>query len=178
MKSERGVSLISLIIAILVLLLIAGVIIALAINKRTFTNTENNSVENTTNTVAATTVTWNANFKTPGDTMKYAIHIRNNGSYNAKIANTNGIVTPTPTCVGNETTVCGHIHYKLYTVAPTGNPASTGTELTSNFTVAAGTTETIYLVAWLDDSLTQAQLPSTNVVTNTIQTTLTFDQAN
>lgn len=53
MKSERGVSLISLIIAILVLLLIAGVIIALAINKRTFTNTENNSVENTTNTVAA-----------------------------------------------------------------------------------------------------------------------------
>ena len=132
----------------------------------------------TTNTVAATTVTWNANFKTPGDTMKYAIHIRNGGSYNAKIANTNGIVTPTPTCVGNETTVCGHIHYKLYTVAPTGNPASTGTELTSNFTVAAGTTETIYLVAWLDDSLTQAQLPSTNVVTNTIQTTLTFDQTN
>ncbi len=53
MKSERGVSLISLIIAILVLLLIAGVIIALAINKRTFTNIENNSVENTTNTVAA-----------------------------------------------------------------------------------------------------------------------------
>ena len=53
MKNERGVSLISLIIAILVLLLIAGVIIALAINKRTFTNTENNSVENTTNTVAA-----------------------------------------------------------------------------------------------------------------------------
>ena len=53
MKGERGVSLISLIIAILVLLLIAGVIIALAINKRTFTNTENNSVENTTNTVAA-----------------------------------------------------------------------------------------------------------------------------
>jgi len=53
MKSERGVSLISLIIAILVLLLIAGVIIALAINKKTFTNTENNSVENTTNTVAA-----------------------------------------------------------------------------------------------------------------------------
>ena len=53
MKGERGVSLISLIIAILALLVVAGVIIALAINKRTFTNTENNSVENTTNTVAA-----------------------------------------------------------------------------------------------------------------------------
>lgn len=51
MKSERGVSLISLIIAILVLLLVAGVIIALAINKRTFTNNENNLVESTTNTV-------------------------------------------------------------------------------------------------------------------------------
>ena len=50
MKSERGVSLISLIIAILVLLLIAGVIIALAVNKKVFINTENNTVE-TVNTV-------------------------------------------------------------------------------------------------------------------------------
>ena len=132
----------------------------------------------TTNTVAATTVTWNANFQTPGDTIKYAIHIRNNGSYNAKIATTGGIVTPTPTCLNSETTVCGHIHYKLYTSAPTGDPASTGTELTSSFTVSSGTTETIYLVAWLDKDLTQAQLPSSNVTTNTIQTTLTFDQTN
>jgi hypothetical protein len=38
MKNERGVSLISLIIAILVLLLIAGVIIALAVNKKVFVN--------------------------------------------------------------------------------------------------------------------------------------------
>ena len=45
MKSERGVSLISLIIAILVLLLIAGVIIALAVNKRVFVNNENNNTE-------------------------------------------------------------------------------------------------------------------------------------
>ena len=50
MKSERGVSLISLIIAILVLLLIAGVIIALAVNKKAFTNNENNIIE-TVNTV-------------------------------------------------------------------------------------------------------------------------------
>ena len=50
MKSERGVSLISLIIAILVLLLIAGVIIALAVNKKVFVNNENNSIE-TVNTV-------------------------------------------------------------------------------------------------------------------------------
>jgi len=50
MKGERGVSLISLIIAILVLLLIAGVIIALAVNKKVFINNENNSVE-TVNTV-------------------------------------------------------------------------------------------------------------------------------
>lgn len=45
MKGERGVSLISLIIAILVLLLIAGVIIGFAINKKVFVNSENNSVE-------------------------------------------------------------------------------------------------------------------------------------
>jgi flagellar basal body-associated protein FliL len=45
MKSERGVSLISLIIAILVLLLIAGVIIALAVNKKVFVNNENNTIE-------------------------------------------------------------------------------------------------------------------------------------
>lgn len=50
MKGERGVSLISLIIAILVLLLIAGVIIGFAINKKVFVNSENNSVE-TVNTV-------------------------------------------------------------------------------------------------------------------------------
>ena len=50
MKSERGVSLISLIIAILVLLLIAGVIIALAVNKKVFINKENNNIE-TVNTV-------------------------------------------------------------------------------------------------------------------------------
>lgn len=50
MKNERGVSLISLIIAILVLLLIAGVIIALAVNKKVFVNNENNSIE-TVNTV-------------------------------------------------------------------------------------------------------------------------------
>lgn len=50
MKNERGVSLISLIIAILVLLLIAGVIIALAVNKKVFVNNENNNIE-TVNTV-------------------------------------------------------------------------------------------------------------------------------
>ena len=50
MKNERGVSLISLIIAILVLLLIAGVIIALAVNKKVFVNNENNTIE-TVNTV-------------------------------------------------------------------------------------------------------------------------------
>ena len=50
MKGERGVSLISLIIAILVLLLIAGVIIGFAINKKVFVNSENNSIE-TVNTV-------------------------------------------------------------------------------------------------------------------------------
>ena len=50
MKNERGVSLISLIIAILVLLLIAGVIIALAVNKKAFVNNESNTIE-TVNTV-------------------------------------------------------------------------------------------------------------------------------
>ena len=132
----------------------------------------------TTNTVAATTITWNANFKTPGDTIKYTIHVHNDGSYNAQIASTNGINTPTITCTGNETTVCSHLHYKLYTVAPTGDPATTGTELTSSFSVASGQTGTIYLVAWLDKDLDQANLPSTNVVTNTIAATLTFNQVN
>ena len=55
MKNERGVSLISLIIAILVLLLIAGVIIALAVNKRVFVNNENNNVVETVNIVEENT---------------------------------------------------------------------------------------------------------------------------
>ena len=48
MKNERGVSLISLIIAILVLLLIAGAVIAIAVNKKVFTNNENDTIENNT----------------------------------------------------------------------------------------------------------------------------------
>ena len=140
-----------------------------------FTST---ATKGTTNTVAATTITWNAKFKTPGDTIKYTIHVHNGGSYNAQIASTNGINTPSITCTGSETTVCPHIHYKLYTVAPTGDPATTGTVLTSSFSVAAGQTGTIYLVAWLDKDLLQTDLPSTNVVTNTISATLTFNQVN
>ena len=137
-----------------------------------FTNTVTAS-----GTVEATTVTWNASFKTPGDKVVYTIHVRNNGSYNAKVS---GVNLGSKSCTSNstsETTVCSHIHYGLYTDT-VADDDHTGTALGNTFTVAANTTETIYLVAWLDKDLTQAQLPAHDVVTNTIQSTVTFQQSN
>ena len=122
--------------------------------------------------VEATTVSWSASFKTPGDKGVYTLHVRNNGDYNAKVS---GVNLGSKSCTSNssnETTVCGHIHYGLYT-------NSTGTtELGTSYTLNKKTTGTIYLIAWLDDTLTQNQLPSHDVVTNTINSTITFQQVN
>ena len=133
-------------------------------------------------TIEATTITWNATFKTPGDKVVYTIYVKNAGSYNAKV---NGINLGTKTCTLDttntpaETTVCGHIHYGLYTDNPT-NPAS-ATALDNTFTVDSNTTGVIYLIAWLDNSgwaEDGSDLPSNNVITNTIQSTVTFEQTN
>lgn len=131
--------------------------------------------------VVATTLTWSATFKTPGDQVIYTIYVNNAGSYEAKVTNVN---LPTITCKsGNpletETTVCGHIHYGLYTDANCTTPVST-----SSSTIAAGGHTTYYLKAWLDNtgwtsdgtSATGDLLPTANVVSDSISATVTYGQ--
>ena len=134
-------------------------------------------------TIEATTLTWNATFKTPGDKVVFTIYVKNAGSYNAKV---NGVNLGSKSCTLDttntpaETTVCGHIHYGLYTDNPTGNPSS-ATALDNTFTINAESTGVIYLIAWLDNTgwaSDGSDLPSNNVITNTIQSTVTFEQTN
>ena len=134
-------------------------------------------------TIEATTLTWDATFKTPGDKVVYTIYVKNAGSYNAKVSAINlGSKSCTLDTTNNptETTVCGHIHYGLYTTNPSGDPSSAAA-LDNTFTVNANSTGVIYLIAWLDNTGWAADgsdLPSNNVITNTIQSTVTFDQSN
>lgn len=149
--------------------------------------TESNSQQGISETVTATgnviatTLTWNATFKTPGDTVVYKVYVKNAGSFNAKVSN---ISLPNPTCksgspLTTETAVCAHIHYKLYT-----NSGCT-TELTTNDTLNSGAETIYYLKAWLDNdgwatdgtSGTGTPLPTVDVVTDSIQATVTYSQA-
>ena len=71
-----------------------------------------------TGSLTATTLTWHATFKTPGDQVVYTVYVNNAGSYDAKVSSVN---LPQQTCKINagtaqeaaETAVCNHIHYQL-----------------------------------------------------------------
>ena len=133
--------------------------------------------------VVATTLTWSATFKTPGDQVVYTIHVKNAGSYAAKVS---GVNLPQVTCksgnpLTNETAVCAHIHYGLYTDSTCETAVST-----SSPTIAADGHATYYLKAWLDNtgwatdgtSGTGTPLPTANVVSDAISATVTYEQAN
>ena len=127
------------------------------------------TTNNATASIVATTFTWSANFKSPGDRVVYTIYVKNGGNYNAKVSN---ITTPTISCTTDPKSACSHLHYGLYT-------DSTGeTALTNAFQVNAGQTGTIYLVAYLDSSYggTGADLVSTAVTTDAISATVSFEQ--
>jgi hypothetical protein len=149
--------------------------------------TESNSQSGITETVTAsgsvvaTTLTWSATFKTPGDQVVYTIHVNNGGSYAAKVTNVN---LPQVTCksgdpLTTETAVCAHIHYGLYTDSTCETAVST-----SSPTIAAGGHATYYLKAWLDNtgwttdgtSATGTPLPTVNVVSDSISATVTYGQ--
>lgn len=131
--------------------------------------------------VVATTLTWNATFKTPGDQVIYTIHVNNGGSYAATVTNVN---LPTITCktgdpASTETAVCAHIHYGLYTDSSCNTPVST-----SSPAIAAGGHTTYYLKAWLDNtgwttdgtSATGTPLPTDTVTSDSISATVTYGQ--
>ena len=132
-----------------------------------------------TGSMVATTLTWDAIFRTPGDRVMYTVYVKNAGSYNAKVTALN---LPTPTCTTKtgtadeapETRVCGHIHYGLYTDTAGNNPVAV------NQTISAGTTQTYYLIAYLDTNWAAdgSDLPTETVKTNQISATVSFGQAN
>ena len=133
---------------------------------------------------SATTISWNASFKTPGDKVVYKFYVRNDGDYNAKVSNTpvsrQGSATGETafTCTTGspaqaETTVCSHIHYGLYTDAAGTTPVA------QNLQLSAHNNDEYYLIAWLDESYGgndgQGLAPA-DVTTATISTTVTYSQ--
>ena len=132
-----------------------------------------------TGSMVATTLTWDAIFRTPGDKVMYTVYVKNAGSYNAKVT---AINLPTQTCTTKtgtseeapETRVCGHIHYGLFTDTAGSNPVAV------DQTIAAGTTQAYYLIAYLDTNWAAdgSDLPTETVKTNQISATVSFGQAN
>jgi hypothetical protein len=130
-----------------------------------------------TGSMVATTLTWHAVFKTPGDRVVYTVYLKNGGSYNAKVTNVN---LPNITCyTGNptipETTVCSHIHYGVFLDANGETPVAV------NQTINHGTTQPYYLIVYLDNTgwaLDGSDLPTQTVYTNLISGTVSFGQAN
>lgn len=133
------------------------------------------TVTSASGSIVATTLTWSASFKTPGDRVRFTVYVKNGGDYNAKISN---ISLPNVTCTKGgsaETTVCSHIHYGIYT-----NTGGT-TALAENRALNAGDTDTYYVIAWLDDTGWEtdgSDLPNANVTTATISATVTYQQTN
>ena len=128
------------------------------------------TVSDATASIVATTFTWSANFKSPGDKVVYTIYVKNGGSYNAKVTSIN---TPAIQCTTDPKNVCSKLSYGLYT-----DSAGT-TELTTSFTVDAGDTETFYLVAKLADDYggtSGENLAGSDVTTSQISATVTFGQ--
>ena len=139
------------------------------------------TVTDATGSIVATTFTWSAKFKTPGDQVRYTLYIKNGGTYNAKITN---VSLPTPTCKISgtqtaETTICGKIKYTL-------TNAGDGSAVANNQTLAAGETKTFYLTAYLEEDGwiggtnpgdNPIALPTNTIVTDTISATVTYTQA-
>lgn len=130
-----------------------------------------------TGSMVATTLTWDAIFRTPGDTVTYTVYVKNGGSYDAKVTD---VIMPIPSCTVKtgtpeeepETRVCGHIHYGIYNNSDGTNPVAV------NQTVPAGTTKAYYLIAWLDTNWAAdgSDLPTETVKTNLIPAAVSFGQ--
>ena len=124
-------------------------------------------------TYVATTFTWDASFRSPGDYIRYTIYVKNGGDYDAHVVSFN---TPSIQC-SSEQSGCSHLHYGLYTNTDGTSP------LDSTFRVNAGQTGTLYLIVNLDDeygsdnvSASIAGLVSSDVTTNPISISILFEQ--
>ena len=132
--------------------------------------TPSGTATNNLATIVATTFTWSANFKSPGDKIIYTIYVKNGGNYNARVSN---ISMPTITCTTDPKSACSELSYGLYTDTAGNTPLST------SFTVDAGDTEVFYLIAELSENYggtSGANLVTTDVTSSTISATVTFEQ--
>lgn len=120
--------------------------------------------------IVATTLTWSASFKVPGEYAVFKVYVKNGGTYNAKIT---GITKGGITCSTDPKGVCDHLHYEIYT------DSSCTTALAQNRGLNAGAEDIFYVKAWLDDtgwSTDGSDLPTTAVTSSTISATITYTQ--
>ena len=140
------------------------------------------AAEVTKPTLSDTTIeTYNATFKTPGDSISYKIKVSNTGSYNAKITTA---TIPVPTCTGKsgETTaeadagkVCDKLTYTL--VYDTDDTQSAGQAVQVGDTLKAGETRPMLLTLKYTDFIDAALLPAADVSISNLGVTLVYSQA-
>lgn len=130
-------------------------------------------------TLSDTTIeTYNVTFKTPGDSVKYAIKVSNTGSYDAKITTA---TIPTPTCTGTGATaetdaanVCGKLTYTL--VYGEGD-ANAGDAVAVGDTLTAGQTRPMVLELTYNTFTDESLLAQGDVSIGNLGITLIYSQA-
>ena len=140
------------------------------------------AAEVTKPTLSDTTIgTYNATFKTPGDSISYKIKVSNTGSYNAKIT-TATISVPTCTGKSGESTaeadagkVCDKLTYTL--VYDTDDTKSAGQAVQVGDTLDAGETRPMVLTLKYTDFIDAALLPAADVSISNLGVTLVYSQA-
>ena len=140
------------------------------------------AAEVTKPTLSDTTIgTYNATFKTPGDSISYKIKVSNTGSYNAKIT-TATISVPTCTGKSGETTaeadagkVCDKLTYTL--VYDTDDTKSAGQAVQVGDTLDAGETRPMVLTLKYTEFTDATLLPAADVSISNLGVTLVYSQA-
>lgn len=133
-------------------------------------------------TLSDTTIeTYNATFKTPGDSVSYKIKVSNTGSYNAKITTATISV---PSCTGkageatadaDATKVCDKLTYTL--VYDTDDTQSAGQAVAVGDTLKAGETRPMVLTLKYAEFTDATLLPAADVSISNLGVTLVYSQA-
>lgn len=133
-------------------------------------------------TLSDTTIgTYNATFKTPGDSVSYKIKVSNTGSYNAKIT-TATISVPSCTGKAGEATadadaakVCDKLTYTL--VYDTDDTQSAGQAVAVGDTLKTGETRPMVLTLKYAEFTDATLLPAADVSISNLGVTLVYSQA-
>ena len=138
------------------------------------------ATEVTAPTLSDTTIeTYNATFKTPGDSVSYKIKVSNTGSYDAKITTATISV---PTCTGkadaataeeDATKVCDKL---TYTLVYDTDDASAGQAVAVGDTLKHGETRPMVLTLKYAEFTDAALLPAADVAISNLGVTLVYSQ--